>query len=80
MKALMLLLLAMVLVGCKPTPLQTVTVVVLRCEVRKGSADCVTVVQFPDNTRRSRSGKWGEVGDEFMARKSRQTAGLWVVD
>lgn len=63
-----------------PQDFQEVTIVSVRCEIRKGNDDCRTYVQFPDSTRRMRSGKWGEEGDVFKARKSpRDTSHRWWI-
>lgn len=52
------------LAGCASPPTKA-EVVVVQCEPRGGSADCVTYVQTPDGFRHSRLGHWGEVGDTF---------------
>ena len=59
----------LLLVGCGApySPPEDVRIVTVRCETRKGQADCNTVVEFPDGTRWMRGGKWGEVGDTFTA-------------
>lgn len=61
--------------GCTDGPTERVQIVAVQCEPRGGKADCKTVVQFPDSTRRIRSDRWGNVGDVFHARKG--GAGSW---
>ena len=64
--------LILLMAACDPYavgPLEDVEVVVVRCEQRKGSADCVTIVEFPDGTRRLRVGQWGYEGETFKASK-----------
>lgn len=38
-----------------------------------------TIVEFPDGTRRMKEGKWGEVGDEFKAYKTKHDR-YWLND
>lgn len=62
-----------ILVGCSgpviDSECQTVTIVAAVHSEEIGAPDWYTVVEFPDNTRRYRNNKWGEIGDTFCARK-----------
>ena len=78
MKHGIIVLILLSLTACThPSSKEFAVVKVVQCEVRKGSSDCMTVVEFPDRERRERYGKWGEVGDTLLASKSRKNHYNW---
>lgn len=65
--------LLLVMIGCDGPKIdrdcQQVTIVVVNFSKESGIHDWTTVVEFSDGTRRSRPNKWGEVGEQFCAKK-----------
>lgn len=54
-----------------------VVIVQVHCEKRTGEPDCRTIVQnLENNTRYSRVGNWGEVGDTFLV-KNLNSSSIW---
>ena len=53
---------------------QQVTIVSVTHSEETGAPDWYTIVQFPDNTRRSRYNRWVEVGDTVCAKKYESTS------
>lgn len=55
--------------GCSG-PLEDVTIVHIGEDEETGAPDQYTVIEFPDGSRKTRYGHYGELGDQFKARQS----------
>ncbi len=78
-RPLLLAALALTMAGCeKEYRPEVVTLINVQCEIRKGSQDCVTVIQFPDSTRRQQGGRWGAPEDVFKACKNPDSHYQWT--